>query len=743
MKQIWRVARREVQGYFDHATAYILLVAFLLVANYIAFRTLYGSGVASLRTAFTLLPWLFALFIPAIAMRAFAEERRSGTLEWLAAQPITVLELLLGKYLGSLLFALTTLAATLPTAVGLLLVSDADPGIIVAQYLGGGLLAAQMTAIGVWASSITRTQVTAFIVGFALCWGLVFAGENLVLTNLPPAAAAVVADLSVLTHFERVARGVLDLRDVLYFLTTAALFGVLAYLTLAGERLSRGRGQLRRLRVGVAAIVLGVFLLNGIGARLGGRLDLSSQRLYTLADETVLALRGLDDLVTIKLFASRALPPEVRRTLRDVRDLLTDMRAASRGKVRFSELQPDASSEAEREAAGHGLRPVEFSILRGDEFQVKRGWFGLVVLSADKQKVYPVLRQIDDLEYRLVASIVSLTTPATPRVTFLTGFDAGTPHSYNAWREILENRFRLSSVYADSGASPRLSRDSIDVLVVAGPRRTIAPSVVDEIARYLDAGGPTLFLVDRTPVGLTEIAEPVRTGLEPLLEQRGVRLGEGIVFDLRSNERTTLGEREGAPYVTSVPLWPRALPVERHPLTSGLSALSLAWPTALELTDTAAARALWATTEAGGRYLADRIPVGPGRPFRPDTTQLTRQIVAAAVVHPAAGEAKTRASGRLVVVGDVDFLEDRFAKANVQNLLFATNALEWLAQDETLIRIRSKDRSPPPLLFRSAGQRDLLMWGNLAGVPILVTLLGAARLLWRRRRAGRRWHPDG
>jgi ABC-type uncharacterized transport system involved in gliding motility auxiliary subunit len=429
--------------------------------------------------------------------------------------------------------------------------------------------------------------------------------------------------------------------------------------------------------------------------------------------------------------------------LRDVRDLLADMRAASRGKVRVSERQPDASREAEREAAAHGLRPVEFSILRGDEFQLKRGWFGLVILYADQQKVYPVLRQVDDLEYRLISSIVSLTSPALPRVTFLTGFDAGTPHSYSAWREILENRFRLSSVYADSGASPHLSRDSIDVLVVAGPRRPIEPSVVDEISRYLDAGGAALFLVDATPVGLTEIAEPVRTGLEPLLEQRGVRLGEGIVFDLRSTERVTLGEREGTPYVTSVPLWPRALPAGRHPLTAGLSALTLGWPTALDLADTAAAQPIWATTEAGGRYPANGIPVGPGRPFRPDTTRLGRQIVAAAMVRPSGTRAANGAAGRLVVVGDADFLEDRFAKANVQNLVFATNALDWLAQDERLIRIRSKDRSPPPLLFRSAWQRDLLMWGNLAGVPILVALLGTVRLLWRRRRAARRWHPEG
>ena len=743
MRQIWRVARREVQGYFDHPTAYVLVVAFLLLALYVAFRVLYGSGSASLRPVFTLLPWLLAIFIPAMTMRSFAEERRTGTLEWLSAQPLTELQLLAGKFLGNLCFAVAALAGTLPTAIGLLLVSKADPGIVVAQYVGAGLLAVQMVATGVWASSATRNQITAFILGVAVSWGLVFTGQDLVLTNLPPTVAAVVGSLSILSHFENVARGVIDLRDVLYFASTAALFSAMAYFMIARLRLSRRRGSYRRLRLGVLVIAAGVIVVNGLAARLRARLDLTSGNVFTLDDATVRVLHGLDDIVAIKLFASAGLPVEVQRTFRDVRDLLADFRDASRGRVRVSELRPDVSSDAQKEAASYGLRPMEFSVLRGDEFQVKRGWFGIALLYADRRKVYPVIQHTEDLEYRLISSIAALTAHRKPRVGFVTGFGLRTPFSYPTWRELLEERYQVTSFNIEGKTPASFSRDSADVLVVAGPRQTIDTAAVEKIRGYLDAGGPALMLVDGTDVNISQIARSLHTGLEPLLERRGVKLAPGLAFDLRSNERTTLGEGKVLPYVVPFPLWLRALPAGKHPMTAGLGSLTLGWASPLEIADTARVHPLWTTSEFGGRWRADDVPVAPGQPLRADTTHLAPQVVAVAVIPPpssAGGKANgTHGAGRLVVVGDAEFLEDQFAKLNVQNLIFATSALDWLLQDEALIHIRSKDRRPPPLVFQSTLVRDLLTWGNLFGIPLLVALTGGVRVLRRRRQAARRW----
>src|SRR5690606_7892085 len=202
MSRIAILARREFRGYFDHPTAYILVVAFLALTLFLAFRSLYAASVATMRGMFSLLPWLLVIFVPAITMRSFAEEKRSGTLEWLVAQPVTELDIVVGKFLGNWLFALTALAGTLPATIGVWLVSDADPGIMVAQYIGAGLLTGQLVAIGLFASSATRNQITAFILALAIKFALVLVGLPVVTLGLPPLLAEAAQRLSLLDHFE-------------------------------------------------------------------------------------------------------------------------------------------------------------------------------------------------------------------------------------------------------------------------------------------------------------------------------------------------------------------------------------------------------------------------------------------------------------------------------------------------------------------------------------------------------------
>ena len=161
-------------------------------------------------------------------MRTLAEERRGHTLEWLMAQPVSEGHVVFGKFLGNLAFVLIALAGTLPTAIGLLLVSDADVGIMVAQYVGASFLTAQFVALGVLTSALTRNQIVAWIVAATISFLLILIGHPAVQGALPPMIGGWLARLSVISHFENVARGVIDLRDVVYFVTTSAFCLLLA-----------------------------------------------------------------------------------------------------------------------------------------------------------------------------------------------------------------------------------------------------------------------------------------------------------------------------------------------------------------------------------------------------------------------------------------------------------------------------------------------------------------------------------
>ena len=745
MRRIRTVAEREVSGFFDHQTAYILVVAFLGLGLFLTFRTIYAMGMATLRPFFDLLPWLFAIFVPAMTMRSLAEERRSGTLEWLLAHPLRETEVVLGKFIGNWLFVLAALAGTIPTAFGLLKVSEADGGIMMAQYIGAALLAAQGVAIGLWASSLTRNQITAFMLAASVSFTLVIIGTPVVLIGLPPSLGVGVINLSVLGHFQNVARGVVDLRDVIYFLSTAGLFLFMAVAIMSRERLSTGRSAYRRLRTGTAALIAVVVVLNLLGGNIRGRLDLTEEGLYTLSDGTREILGGLDDIVTLKLVISDELPAELQPTLRDVADLVADLRRAADGQLVVENLNPNDDEEVAREARNLGITQNEFNVLRDDEFEVRRGWLGLALLYADQREVIPYINRTDDLEFRLVSAISAMTTDERQGVAFLTGFGSQGPETFPSFARALSERYDLQTIDLSVDTVPSLSRDSLDVVVVAGPQQPLGAPAVEAIESFIDAGGSALFLIDKHQVSPeTPIMYPVFTGLESFLETKGVGTDAGVILDHASNSNIDMGQQGFFRVVRPYPLWPIARRGDTHPTTRDLSNLSAGWATVLTVTDSAVQK-LWVTTEMGAIQAAGGI-IMPDALLEPDPDDFQALTLAVALDPAARGDGGSSgegngsaAEGRMIVVGDVDFLQEQFVRANPQNLVFTLNAIDWLAQDEALIGIRSKLRTPPVMAFTSEFQRALLKWGNLVGVPLLFVALGVVRVTGRRRRIEARW----
>ena len=749
-KQVFEITRRELRGFYDQPTAYVLAVAFLGLGLYLAFRSLFAMSYATLRPFFDILPWLLVVFVPAVTMKSLAEERRVRTLEWLLAQPLTEVDIVLGKFVGNWLFVMITLIGTLPMALGVLMASEADPGIMFAQYLGAALLSAQMVAIGIWSSSITRNQITAFILGASICMVLVLVGTPVVQIGLPPALGQWAAQLSVISHFENIARGVVDLRDLLYFASSCALFLLLAVAALGRERLSHEGDAYRRLRFGTGAIAIAVLVLNLLGEHVRGRVDLTRDNLFTLSSGSRDILGGLDDVVNLTLFTSDDLPPEIQLRVRDVQDLVADMAGASNGMLAASKLNPDDGEEEAQEAASLGIVQIEFNVLRDDELQVKRGYFGVAVTYADVQETIPVIDRTDDLEFRLVSAIARMTTPRRPALAFMTGFDARESFQYRAFRQSLDDRYSVTSIDLAADSVTPFIPDSIDVLVVAAPTQPVSPEAADAIGGYLDRGGAALLLMERhmfNPQSPTAI--PVTTGLEGLLAERGVTVSGEIVFDLASAERVSM--RQGIfTVLREYPLWPVAFRGDDHPTNRDLGNATFGWaaPFTWEENDPTVTP-LWVTTESGGTRPAGMM-LDPSFPIGATEDEVGVQTLAVAV-DPAADEAgdadaedeageRSARGGRIIAVGDADFLEDRFVQANSQNLVFAANAVDWLSQDEALIAIRSKDRTPPTLAFESDAARNALKWGSLAGVPAVFVLLGIARVTRRGARAERRWN---
>ena len=222
MKRLSTIARREAGSFFQSPMAYIVIGLFLFIAGVLFFPTFFIFNRAEMRGFFQLLPVLFAFFLPAITMRMLAEEVKSGTIETLITLPASPVEIIAGKYIAAFLVLVSML---LPSLIYLVLIAptgEIDPGPVVGGYLGALLLGAAYAAVGLFASSRTDNQIVAFVSALALCLVLTFVDRFMVF--LPPGMLKGVEFLSAGYHFDTIARGILDTRSLIYFLSLSLLF---------------------------------------------------------------------------------------------------------------------------------------------------------------------------------------------------------------------------------------------------------------------------------------------------------------------------------------------------------------------------------------------------------------------------------------------------------------------------------------------------------------------------------------
>jgi ABC-2 type transport system permease protein len=220
------IFRRELNSYFVTPVAYVFIVIFLMLAGAFTFYIggFYERGQADLLPFFSFHPWLYLFLIPAVAMRLWSEERKSGSIELLLTLPVTMWQAVFGKFLAAWAFVGIALALTFPIWITVNYLGEPDNGVILASYLGSLLMAGAFLAIGACLSAATRNQVVAFILTVVVCFLLMMAGFPLVLDAFralfPQALVDAIAQLSFLTHFASISKGVIDLRDILFFVLT-------------------------------------------------------------------------------------------------------------------------------------------------------------------------------------------------------------------------------------------------------------------------------------------------------------------------------------------------------------------------------------------------------------------------------------------------------------------------------------------------------------------------------------------
>ncbi len=223
-KTIYILFKKELMSYFNSPIAYVFIGVFLVVGNWLFFKWFFLYGQANMRSYFTILPWIFLFLSPAITMRLWAEEKRTGTIEFLLTLPVSDWQVVLAKFFGSLAFVFVCLILTLSLPITVSFLGNLDWGPVIGGYIGALLLAGAYLALGLFISSLTKNQIIAFILSLMVCFFAFIIGENFVLASAPLFMVPIMKFLGLGSHFYNIARGVIDTKDIIYYFSVIFLF---------------------------------------------------------------------------------------------------------------------------------------------------------------------------------------------------------------------------------------------------------------------------------------------------------------------------------------------------------------------------------------------------------------------------------------------------------------------------------------------------------------------------------------
>ena len=236
MTNITVILKKEFRSYFNSPIAYIFITFFLGISAWLFFRGFFLLNQAEMRGFFGLMPWIFLLFIPAVTMKLWAEEKKLGTVEILMTLPIQDYEVVIGKFLASFALLTVTVLLSLVLPFSVMYLGNPDGGALLSGYIGLLLMGGAYIAIGLFASTLTENQIVAFIFGITACFGLLIIGEDIVLFNAPNWVFPIFSYLGLGAHYSSILRGVLDSRDIIYYLSVIAFFLYLSTLSVESRK---------------------------------------------------------------------------------------------------------------------------------------------------------------------------------------------------------------------------------------------------------------------------------------------------------------------------------------------------------------------------------------------------------------------------------------------------------------------------------------------------------------------------
>jgi len=638
MRNVLAILRRDLGAYFTSPIGYIFIMVFVTMSVGLYVTSFFVFPMADMRPYFENLPLMLCIFIPAVTMRIWAEERKENTWEMLLTFPMHAWELTIGKFLAAIVFYVLTLASTFTVPMMLFSLGSPDPGVILSGYFGTLLMGACFLALGILFSGFFKDQIVAFVVTLMTCFLFFLLGTDFIASYIDgkiPGVGSLLSDVfGVFVHYQPLIRGVVDLADVLFFVIWSGLFLTLNVIFIDGR--NRPGARVMFLTIAAICVVIGMlfnYLMAGTSIK---RFDVTEDKIHTISPSSKAILAETDSEVEVRLYITpRDKMPTAMRTIeRDILDKLEELRLAS-GRLNYATVYLEAANviatgedtnkpkdgneeEAiEQRMLDKGVQPFNVRAMTEDEVTSKLVYCSLGVGYKDKtEEIIPqiVPDTLPDLEYQLVNTIYKLTREKKPIVALVAPKEAvnidpqmrqmlmqmGQPipeseDPYIYLEQVLQSeKYDVQRVELTK-ESPL--PDEYDTLVVINPR-SLNERQRWEINRALNSGKSVVMAVQNyeweyqaTRDGNRISRRDEKPQVNELLEKYGLKVSEDILMDVNSVTLTVqsqsgglLGALMGQPFNLPTHILVNNTSMNQNTsITNRLAAILYLWGTALDI----------------------------------------------------------------------------------------------------------------------------------------------------------------
>lgn len=556
---MYSLLKKEISSFFGSLTGYVVLFVFLLTTGLFlwVFPGNYNipeSGYASLDGLFALAPWVYLFLVPAVTMRLFAEEKRMGTMEILLTRPISAFRIVVAKYLAGLLLVLFSLLPSFIYFYSVYVlgnpIGSIDTGGTWGAYIGLFFLAAIYVAIGVLASALTDNQIFAFILALALSF-VAYLGFDLVGSMpMPSAMQQTIIAIGINEHYGSISRGVIDLRDLVYF--GIAIF---VFLWITARVIQFQHFNFRNEIKKVALVAMVILPLIYAANQWFFRIDLTAEKRFSITEVSKDVVSQLDKPVTITLYLTGELPVGFRNLKKAIEEKIADYNAFSSEPIELLFFDPyritDKKSQQRffSELVGLGIQPTDIRQNTDQGTMTRLVFPGAVIEYGDRKVGVNLLKNnlevrhevnlnnsVENLEYEFTSAFAELMNNQKQTVAFLTGHDELNEHETYDFEQSIAKKYTISRV---SAAQLRGNETKYDAVVIANPLKAFSEADKFCIDQYLMSGGRLMWMIDPVAVsldslstGYTTLAFPQNLNLDDQLFRYGVRLNANLVQDV-------------------------------------------------------------------------------------------------------------------------------------------------------------------------------------------------------------------